>query len=115
MSVFIPIPNKGNGKGSFNHCTFALISHTSKVLLKIKLHMFKLDLEKAEKPEIKLPASVGLLKRQGNSRKTSNSASLTMLKPLTVWITTNHGKLLKEMEIPDHLTAPCETCMRVKK
>ena len=63
--------------------------------------MYKLDLEKAEKPKINLLASVGSLKKQENSRKTS--ASLTMLKPLTVWITTN-WEILKEMGIPDHLT-----------
>ena len=51
--------------------------------------MYKLDFEKAAKPEIKLPASVGSQKRQGNSRKTSTYASLTTLKPLTVWITKN--------------------------
>ena len=64
--------------------------------------MFKLDLEKAEKPEIKLPISVGSSKKKENSRKTS-TALLTMPKPLTVWITTN-WKILKEMGIPDHLT-----------
>ena len=62
-----------------------------------------LDLEKAEEPEIKLPASIGSQKKQGNS-KTSTSASLTALKPFTVWITTNCGKVLQEMGIPDHLT-----------
>ena len=65
--------------------------------------MFKLDLEKAEKQEIKLPTSVGSSKKQMSSRKTSTSALLTMPKPLTVWITTN-WKILPEMEIPDHLT-----------
>ena len=65
--------------------------------------MFKLDLEKAEEPEIKLPTSAGSWKKQENSRRTSTSASLTPLKPLTVWITTN-WKILKEMGIPDHLT-----------
>ena len=54
--------------------------------------MYKLNLEKAEDPEIKLPSSVGLYEKQGISRKTSTPASLTMLKPLTVWITTNCGK-----------------------
>ena len=63
--------------------------------------MYKLDLEKAEEPEINLPTSVGSQKKQGNSRKTS--ASLTMLKPLTVWITTN-WKIPKETGIPDHLS-----------
>ena len=56
--------------------------------------MSKLDLEKGEEPEIKLPASIGSEKKQDNSRKTSTSASLTMLKPLTVWISTNCGKFL---------------------
>jgi len=65
--------------------------------------MFKLDLEKAEEPEVKLPASVGSLKEQESSRKTSTSALLTMPKPLTMWITTN-WKILQEMGMPDHLT-----------
>ena len=65
--------------------------------------MFKLDLEKAEEPEIKLPTFVGSLKKQDNSRKTSISDLLPMPKPLTMWITTN-WKILKEMGIPDHLT-----------
>ena len=65
--------------------------------------MFKLDLEKAEEPEIKLPTSVGSQRKQENSRKASTSASLTRLKPLTVWITSNCGKF-KEMGIPDHFT-----------
>ena len=65
--------------------------------------MFNLVLEKAEEPEIKLPMSTRSSKKQASSRKTSTSASLTTLKPLTV----DHNKLwkiLKEMEIPDHLT-----------
>ena len=65
--------------------------------------MFKLVLEKAEEPEIKLPTSAGSLKKQESSRKTSISALLTMPKPLTVWITTN-WEILKDMGIPDHLT-----------
>ena len=65
--------------------------------------MFKLDLEKAEESEIKLPTSTVSLKKQESSRKISTSALLTMLKPLTVWITTN-WKILQEMGIPDHLT-----------
>ena len=66
--------------------------------------MFKLDLEKAEEPEIKLPTSAGSWKKQESSRKTSLSALLTMPKPLTVWITRNCEKNLKEMGISDHLT-----------
>ena len=55
--------------------------------------MFKLVLQKAEEPEIKLPTSAGSSKKQGSSRKTSISALLTMPKPLTVWITINCGKI----------------------
>ena len=65
--------------------------------------MFKLDLEKAEEPEIKLPTSSGSLKKLKSYRKTSTSALLTTLKSLTLWITTN-WKTLKEMGIADHLT-----------
>ena len=65
--------------------------------------MFKLVLEKAEEPEIKLPTSTGSWKKQESSRKTSISALLMMTKPLTVWITRN-WRFLKEMGIPDHLT-----------
>ena len=63
----------------------------------------KLDLEKAEEPEIKLPTSAGSSKKQESSRKTSTCALLIMPKPLTVWITIM-WKILKEMGIPDHLT-----------
>ena len=69
----------------------------------MNFQMFKLDLERAEEPEIKLPTFSGSSKQQENSKKISTSALLTMPKPLTVWITTNCGKFL-EMGIPDHLT-----------
>ena len=62
--------------------------------------MFKLVLEKAEEPEIKLPTSAGSWKKEESSRKTSISALLTMPKPLAVW------KILQEMGIPDHLICP---------
>ena len=65
--------------------------------------MYKLDLEKAEEPAIKMPTSTGSSKKQDSSRKTSTSALLTMLKPFSVWITINFKKFL-EMGIPDHLT-----------
>ena len=70
----------------------------------INFQMFKLDLEKAEKPEIKFPASVGSLKKQESSRKTSISALLITPKPLTVWITKKLWKILQEMGMPNHLT-----------
>ena len=93
--VFIPIPKKGNAKEYSNYRTVVPISQASKVMLKIlqarlqqyitvNFQMFKLDLEKAKEPEIKLSTSVGSLKKQENSRKTSISALLTMPKPLTV-------------------------------
>ena len=100
-SVFIPIPKKGNAKECSNYHTIALISHASKMMLKIlqarlqqyvNFLMFKLVLEKAEELEIKLPTSAGSWKKQESSRKTSISALLTMPKPLTVWITTHCGK-----------------------
>ena len=65
--------------------------------------MFKLNLEKAEEPEIKLPTFTELLKKQQSSRKTSTSSLLTTPKPLIVWTTTN-WKILQEVGIPDHLT-----------
>ena len=77
--------------------------------------MFKLDLEKAEKPAIKLPTSIGSLKKQESSRKMSTSALLTMPKPLTVWITTNCGKFLKRWEYQITWPASWEVCMQDKK
>ena len=102
-SVFISIPKKGNAKECSNYFTVAFISHASKVMLTIlqvrlqqymnyELQMCKLDLEKAEEPEIKLPTSIGSSKKQKSSRKTSTCALLTMPKPLTTWITINCGK-----------------------
>ena len=92
-------------------------AQASKVMLKIlqarlqqyvnhELPDVQLVLEKAEKPEIKLPTSAGSSKRQESSRETSISALLTMPKPLTVWITINCKKILREMGIPDHQTCP---------
>ena len=118
-SVFIPIPKKGDAKECSNYCTIALISHASKVMLKIlqarlqqymNFQMFKLDLEKAEEPEIKLPTSAGSSKKQESSRKISTSALLTMPKPLTVWVTTNCGKFFEEMGIPDHVPPEKSVC-----
>ena len=76
--------------------------------------MYKLDLEKEEKPEIKLPTSVGSLKKHESSRKTS-FVLLTMPKPFTVWITTNCRKFLKSWEYQTTLPASWEICMQVKK
>ena len=62
----------------------------------MNFQMFKVDLEEAEEPEVKLPTSVGSLKKQESSRKTSISALLTMPKPLTVWTRTNCGNSSKD-------------------
>ena len=105
-SVFIPIPKKGNAKECSNYHTIALISHTSKVMLKIlqaRLQQYmdqtipniEAEFRKTEEPEIKLPTSAGSSKKQESSIKTSISALLTMPKPLTVWITTNCERFLK--------------------
>ena len=77
--------------------------------------MFKLVLEKAEEPEIKLPTSAGSSKKQESSRKTSISALLAMPKPLTVWITINCGKFLKTWAYQTTWLASWETCMQVRK
>ena len=102
-SVFISISKKDNVKECSNYCTIPLISHTSKVMLKIlqarpqqyvncELPEVQAGFRIAEGPEIKLPTSAGSGKKQESSRKTSISALLTIPKPLTVWITRNCGK-----------------------
>ena len=125
QSVFISIPKKDNAEECSNYCTIALISHTSKLIFKIlqakfqqwtvKFQMFKLDLEKEEEPEIKLPTSAGSSKKQESSRKTYISALLTMPKPLTVWITINRGKFWKRWEYQISWPASWEICMQVRK
>ena len=81
----------------------------------VNFQMFKLDLEKAEEPEIKLQTSAGSCKKEKSSRKTSISALLTMPKPLTVWITTNCGKFWKRWEYQTTWPASWETYMQVRK
>ena len=99
-AVFIPIPRKGNAKECSNYHIIALISHACKVMLKIfhprlepyvnrELPDVQARFRKAGEPEIKVSTSTGSSKKQESSRKTSTFASLTTLKPLTVWITTN--------------------------
>ena len=77
--------------------------------------MFKLVLEKAEEPEIKLPTSTGSWKKQESSRKTSISALLTMPKPLAVWITRNGGEFWERWECQTNWPASWEICMQVRK
>ena len=103
MSIFIPVPKKGNTKECSNYCTIKILQARLQQYT-VNFQMFKLVLEKAEEPEIKLPTYAGSSKKLESSRKTSTSALLTMPKPLTVWITTN-WKIVQEVGIPDHL--PC--------
>ena len=103
-SVFIPIPKKGNTKECSNYPiqlhSFHMSARSCSKSFKLgfnstwteNFRIYKLDLEKAEEPEIKLPTSPGSSKKQESSRKRSISALLTMPKPLTVWITINCGK-----------------------
>ena len=81
----------------------------------VNFQIFKLDLEKAEEPEIKLSNSVGSQKMQESSRKTSTSGLLTTPKSLTAWIKTNCGKFFKRWEYQTTLSASWEICMKVKK
>ena len=101
-SVFILIPKKGNAKECSNYHTIALISHASKVMLKLlqarlqqyvncELPDVQVGFRRGRKPEIKLPTSAGSWEKQESSRKTSISL-MTLPKPLTVWITRNCGK-----------------------
>ena len=125
-SVFIPIPKKGNVKECSNYHTTALISHDNNIIFKIfqvgfsniwteNIQMYKLGLEDAEEPEIKLPTFVGSWRKQRNSRKISTSASWTMLKLVTLWITMNCGKFFNRWEYQTTLPVSWEGCMWVKK
>ena len=125
-SVFIPIPKKSNAKECSNYRTIELITHASKVMLKIlqarlqqyvnhELPDVQAGLEKAKEPEIKFPASTESLKKQESSRKTSISALWTTSKPLTVWIMINCGKFWKRWECQTTWPASWEICTQVRK
>ena len=105
-SVFIPIPKKDNAKECSNYLTIPLISHASKVILKILQARFQ-QYVNHEFPDVQAGFTKGkeirdqiaiicwIIKKAREFQKKSTSALLTMLKPLTVWITTNCGKFLK--------------------
>ena len=124
--VFIPIPKKGNAKECSNYCTFALISHASKVMLKI-LQARLQQYMNCELPDVQAGFRKGrgstdqianicwIIKKQKSSRKTSTLALLTMPKPLTVWITVNCGKFWKRWEYQTTWPASWEICMQVRK
>ena len=111
-SVFIPIPKKGNATecpNSAQLCSFHMLARLCSKSFKLgfssiwteNLQMYKLGMEETEEPEIKLPTLVGSWRKQGSYIKAS--VSLTVLKPLTVWITTN-WKILKELGVQGHLS-----------
>ena len=113
-SVFIPVPKKSNAKECSNYCTIALISHTSKVMLKViqarlqqyvncELPDVQVGFRKGRGTRDQLPTSAGLLKKQESSRKTSTFLLLIMPKPMS--ITTNCGKLFKRWEYQITLAA----------
>ena len=115
-SVFIPIPKKGNAKEYSNYCTIALISHASKVMLKI-LQARLQQYVNCELPDVQGGFRKGrgtrdqianiywITEKARNSRRVSTSTSLTTPKPLTVWITTNCGKFFKRWEYQTILLA----------
>ena len=125
-SVFIPIPKKGNAKECSNYRTIVLISHVSKIILKILQARLQQYVNR-ELPDVhtwfqrsrgirdQIDNICGSWRKQGSSRKASASTSLTTLKPLTVWITTNSAKFLKRWEYKTTLLISWETCMWVKK
>ena len=127
-SVLIPIPKEGNAKEWSNYHTIALISHASKVMLKILQARLQLYMNR-ELPDVQAEfrkgrrtrdqiANIGSLKKQKAREFQKNiyfSALLTMPKPSTVWITTNCGKFFKRWEYQTTLPASWETGMQVKK
>ena len=120
-SVFIPVPKNVQTTSQLysSHILTKKYSKFSKPGFNstwtMNFQMFKLVLEKAEEPEIKLPTSVGSSKKQESFRKTCTSALLTMPKPLTVWITTNYEKFFKRWAYQTTWPASWEICMQVKK
>ena len=124
-SVFIPIPKiiPKSVQTTEQLQSFHMIVRLRSKCFKLGLSstwtenfwMYKVDLEKAEEPGIKLSTFIGSKRKQGSSRKTSTSASLTMLNCLTVWITTNCGKFFKRWEYQTTLPVSWKTCMQVKK
>ena len=125
-SVFIPIPKKSNAKECSIYRTIALISHASKVMLKIlqarlqqyvnhELPDVQTGFRKGRGTRDQIANIVESSKKQETSRKTSTSTLLTMPKPLTVWIRTNCGKFWERREYQTTWPASWEICMQVKK
>ena len=119
--VFIPVPKKGNAKECSNYCTIALLSHASKVMLKI-LQARLQQYMNSEIPDVQAGFRKGrgtrdqianirwITEKARKFQKTSTSALLTMPKPLTLWTTINCGKFLKRWEYQTILPVSWEIC-----
>ena len=114
-SVFIPLTKKSNAKECSKCCTIALNSHASKVILKIfqarfqqymnqELPEVQAGFRKGKRTRDQIASTHWIIEKAREFQKNTYFCFMTILEPLTVWITTNCGKLLKEMGIPDHLT-----------
>ena len=124
--IFIPIAKKGNAKECSNYRTIALISHASKVMLKILQAMLQQYMNR-ELPDVQVGFRKGrrtrdqiadicwIIRKAKEFHKTSTSALLTMPKPLTVWITINCGKFWRRWEYQTTWSASWEICMHVRK
>ena len=122
-SVFIPVPKRGNAKECSYYHTIAFISHAGKVMLKIlqarlqqhvnwELPDVQAEFRKGKGTRDQIVNICCIIEKQENFRRTSTSASLTTLKPLTVWITTNCGKFLKRWDYQATWPASWEICMQ---
>ena len=125
-SAFVPVPKKGNAKEGSNYCTTALISHASKVMLKIlqarlqqymnrELPDVQAEIRKDRGTRDQIANICWIMEKSKSSRKTSISALLTMPKPLTVWITINCEKFWKRWEYQTTWPASWETYMQVRR
>ena len=125
-SVFIPIPKKGSVKECSNYHIIVHISHAGKVMLKnlqARLRQYfnwelpgvQAGFRKGCETRYQIANIRWIIEKTREFPKTCTSASLTRLEPLTVWNTTNSGKLLKRCEYQTTLPTSWETCMRVKK
>ena len=124
-SVFFPIPKKGNAKECSNYCTIALISHASKVMLKIlqaRLQQYvnhefpgvQAGFRKGRETRDQIANICWIIKKAREFQK-NISALLTMPKPLSMWITINCGKFWKRWEYQTTWPASWEICMQVRK
>ena len=125
-SVFIPIPKKGNDNECSNYCKISLISHASKIILKI-LQVSLQQYLNCELPDVQAGFRKGrgtrdqiantcwIIEKAREFQKKSIFVLLTMPKPLAVWITTNCGKFFKRWEYQTTWPASQEICMQVKK